>query len=271
MKLRRVAFAFVLFALINTSIVFAQISAGLKGRVIDPSGAAIASAQVELTQTATNVHQSTTTTSAGDYVFSNLIPGSYQLDVTAAGFRHLQRSGVTVSVGQTISVDLSLSIGSDQQIVTVNGDAGREWPTGCDDLVEVQGVTAHAEDRDRVAAGVRRQEQSVLAVDDERALRRERIDGGARGARAVSAGCIGRGVRKGPVIVAGVGDDRVAGGVVGLHENGVVRARPGRCRLSQRRWGAQQRGGHRGRDDRQSDQISHGSSSNKWFRHVREG
>src|SRR5882757_1221032 len=123
MKLRRVAFAFVLFALINTSALFAQISAGLKGRVIDPSGAAIASAQVELTQTATNVHQSTTTTSAGDYVFSNLIPGSYQLDVTAAGFRHLQRSGVTVSVGQTISVDLSLSVGSDQQIVTVNGDA----------------------------------------------------------------------------------------------------------------------------------------------------
>ena len=55
------------------------------------------------------------------------------------------------------------------------------------------------------------------------------------------------------------------------NENGVVGARAGRSRLSQRRGGAQYGGGHRRQDDRQSDQISHGSSSGEWFRHVREG
>ena len=43
--------------------------------------------------------------------------------MTAPGFRHLSRTGVTAIVGQTVSADLTLSAGGDQQTVTVNGDA----------------------------------------------------------------------------------------------------------------------------------------------------
>jgi len=117
--------AFVALFIVSTLCTFAsaQISAELRGRVFDAKGSAIAAAHVDLTGAATGVHQAAITSISGDYLFSNLNPGSYSLDVTASGFQHLQRSGITVIVGQTVSADLALTIGGNQQIVTVDGDA----------------------------------------------------------------------------------------------------------------------------------------------------
>jgi hypothetical protein len=61
-------------------------------------------------------------TNSGDYVFINLAPGPYRIDVTAARFQHLARTGITVPTGQTVTADLTLVIGADQQSVTVTGD-----------------------------------------------------------------------------------------------------------------------------------------------------
>jgi hypothetical protein len=100
-----------------------QIAADLKGRVTDPSGAGVANATVELTNSATSAHQRTTSSPSGDYWFANLNPGQYELDVTAEGFDHLTRTGVSANVGQTISVDLTLRVGGNRQTVAVNADA----------------------------------------------------------------------------------------------------------------------------------------------------
>ena len=101
----------------------AQVSGSLKGRVLDTSGAAVAGAHVELKQSSTNITQSTTSTSEGYYSFSQLNPGVYQLEVTASGFQRLTRKGITVITGTTGTVDLALTVGSDQQSVTVTADA----------------------------------------------------------------------------------------------------------------------------------------------------
>ncbi|RSL18170.1 carboxypeptidase family protein [Edaphobacter aggregans] len=122
MKLLRVLYVIIFSATLGPSA-FAQIAADLRGRVLDPSNAAVVNARVELTQSSTNLHQTTTTSAAGDYLFSNLNPGSYQLDVSADGFQHLTHTGVTVTVGETVSIDLVLSVGQDRQTVTVEGDA----------------------------------------------------------------------------------------------------------------------------------------------------
>jgi len=122
MKRHHLLFAFILLVLVNGPDSFAQIAANLRGRVLDPSGAAVPNAHVELTESAKNVHQSTTTSSTGDYLFPNLNPGSYAVAVTAPGFEKLNHTGITVDVGQTVSADLSLSLGGDQQTVTVDGD-----------------------------------------------------------------------------------------------------------------------------------------------------
>ena len=100
----------------------AQIAAELRGRVLDASGAAIPNARVELIQSSTSVKQTTLSTTSGDYVFINLAPGSYTLNAAAPRFQHLTRTGITVITGQTITADLSLSLGPDQQTVTVTGD-----------------------------------------------------------------------------------------------------------------------------------------------------
>jgi TonB dependent receptor len=65
----------------------------------------------------------TTSSGSGDYFFTSLTPGIYQLDVTATGFEHLTRTGVTAIVGQTVSADLVLTVGGGQQIVQVTADA----------------------------------------------------------------------------------------------------------------------------------------------------
>ncbi len=122
MKLCRAFSLLLAFALACVSLAKSQIAGVLRGRVLDTSGAAVANVQVELTQSSTNLHQATSSTTSGDYVFINLAPGSYRIDATAASFEHLTRTGISVVTGQTLTADLSLTLGADQQTVTVTGD-----------------------------------------------------------------------------------------------------------------------------------------------------
>ena len=69
------SFAILTIALAGT-VANAQIAGVLRGRVLDGSGSGVPNAQVELTQSSTSLHQETTSTATGDYVFSNLAPGS---------------------------------------------------------------------------------------------------------------------------------------------------------------------------------------------------
>jgi Carboxypeptidase regulatory-like domain len=114
--------AFVFLATCTLCSSFAQVAADLRGRVLDPSGAGVPAAAVTLTDSATGIRQRTTASSVGDYSFSDLRPGSYSLDVIAAGFERLRRTGITVIVGQTVKADLSLTLGADKQTVTVSGN-----------------------------------------------------------------------------------------------------------------------------------------------------
>src|SRR6202012_298995 len=123
MKLRlNLALVLVLSSLLSTSAV-AQIASELRGRIVDAGGAAVPAASVELVEQATHTRQLGTSSSDGVYVFSQVTPGVYAVHVTARGFEQLDRAGITLTVGQTVGLDLQLRIGSDQQIVSVNADA----------------------------------------------------------------------------------------------------------------------------------------------------
>ena len=113
-----------LFVLLTPSSAFGQAgSAALSGQVVDSSGAAIPNAQVMLTQEATHLHQQVSASGSGQYFFSNLVPGMYSLEVTAPGFDHLARTGITAVVGETVTANLTVKPGSDAQTVTINEDA----------------------------------------------------------------------------------------------------------------------------------------------------
>src|SRR2546428_12699848 len=72
--------------------------ATLSGTINDPSGAVVPNAQVSARNTATGVSRATTTDSAGFYSLPNLLPGTYEVTVTATGFSTAVQSNVAVSV-----------------------------------------------------------------------------------------------------------------------------------------------------------------------------
>ena len=101
----------------------AQVLGDLKGRVSDSFGAAVPGAVVVLTDLRSGVVATQASTGTGNYDFPNLLSSVYRLSVRASGFRRLDREHVTVTTGATVGLDLSLSVGSRDESVTVKSDA----------------------------------------------------------------------------------------------------------------------------------------------------
>ena len=100
----------------------AQVASEFKGRVTDPSGAAVPNARVRLTEMRSGEHFDGATSADGYYDFANLVPGQYEVEADAPGFAQALRQGVSLNVGQTVAVDLALKVGSAGEVLTVNSD-----------------------------------------------------------------------------------------------------------------------------------------------------
>ena len=105
----------------------------------------------------------------------------------------------------------------------MHGDAHREGTARGDDLLEHQLVTAHTEERDRVAAGVDRQKQPAVVGAYKRALRGKRVGGGAAREATHAASGVGAGQGERAVPGALVDHDRVGTEIVRLYEQVLLR------------------------------------------------
>ncbi len=77
--------------LLVATLSFAQRTTGtLRGQVLDPQGAAVANAEVTITNQATGVSEKLTTTSAGTYQDPSILPGKYTVPVNAHGFKEFR-------------------------------------------------------------------------------------------------------------------------------------------------------------------------------------
>ncbi|MBI4909523.1 MAG: carboxypeptidase regulatory-like domain-containing protein [Acidobacteria bacterium] len=85
--------------------------ATLVGTISDPSGAGIPSAKVAITDTATGLHYEMTTAAGGEYVRPALRPGTYDIEVQAAGFKKALRRGILLTAGDRTGVDFRLEVG----------------------------------------------------------------------------------------------------------------------------------------------------------------
>jgi len=101
----------------------AQTSGAITGEVKDQTGAMVPNAAVTATNTATNVARNTLTNTSGIYDFPGLIPGTYQIKVTAGGFQTAVTNNIELQVQQTARVDFSLSVGQGSQTVEVAANA----------------------------------------------------------------------------------------------------------------------------------------------------
>src|SRR5687768_10834315 len=86
--------------------------ATVSGQVQDASGAAIPSASLSLRSLNTTAVLQAKTSGEGLYSLTNLIPGVYELSVTATGFREYLQKGISISPDQQVRLDVTLEVGS---------------------------------------------------------------------------------------------------------------------------------------------------------------
>jgi hypothetical protein len=99
------------------------VGATMSGRITDSTGAVIPRAAVSIKDTDRGVTQSGIANADGFYTLPNLLPGDYELTVSATGFATEVRSGITLTVGAQQVLNLTLQVGSVSQKVLVTGEA----------------------------------------------------------------------------------------------------------------------------------------------------
>ncbi len=122
---QRVIAAFVLTAFFT---VFAGVTArsqmtgagSINGTVEDANQAVIPNAQVTVTDVDTGVVHNYTTNGSGLYTAPFLLPGHYEVDATAPNFGKVQERGITLLVGQTLTVNLALKVNTATTTVEVS-------------------------------------------------------------------------------------------------------------------------------------------------------
>ena len=96
--------------------------ASLIGRITDPTGALIASAKVQATNTATNASVVSQSNEAGNFEIPYLISGVYRITVEATGFKKTVRDNIQLRIGDRITLDFSLTLGDVAESVQVTGE-----------------------------------------------------------------------------------------------------------------------------------------------------
>jgi len=110
----------ILLGIILPISTMAQVSTGkITGSITDSSGAVVQGAQLTITNIATNVARTLVSDSAGIYSAPNLAPGDYKVQTTMKGFQSQTKTGISLSVGQTITLNFTLVAGAMSETVTV--------------------------------------------------------------------------------------------------------------------------------------------------------
>ena len=113
----------ILYWLTIAAFSFAQMeTATLSGTVMDHSGAVVVGAQVQVTNSDTNVTAATNTNKSGVYVVPSLRPGRYRIAVTKPGFKQVVVTDVVLNVQDTVNRNFNLDVGAASESITVTAD-----------------------------------------------------------------------------------------------------------------------------------------------------
>ncbi len=97
-----------------------ETSTSIRGLVSDPTGAAMAGARVQIRNVATGEERSSTTDASGAYSFPSVVPGTYDIAVSAPGFKRAEVKSRVAQVTQSAQVDVVLQVGETTESVTVS-------------------------------------------------------------------------------------------------------------------------------------------------------
>lgn len=114
------AAAFLLAAM--ASPLFAQQGTSeITGRAVDDQGAALPGVAIVATNEDTGQFREATTTGEGVYHLAQMTPGRYRISAKLEGLRTFERRGLLVAVGTTLTVNLTMAIGTLEETVNVTG------------------------------------------------------------------------------------------------------------------------------------------------------
>ncbi|MBZ5621356.1 MAG: carboxypeptidase regulatory-like domain-containing protein [Acidobacteriia bacterium] len=97
-------------------------NAEITGVVKDPSGSPAAGAALSLTNQDSGVARSVVADSEGRYRFPAILPGRYSLKTEATGFRTETVTDIVLNIGTHLDKDVTLTVGSIQESITVTGE-----------------------------------------------------------------------------------------------------------------------------------------------------
>ncbi|MBV9180284.1 MAG: carboxypeptidase regulatory-like domain-containing protein, partial [Acidobacteria bacterium] len=111
------------------SVLAAQLVCGqefrgnLSGQVTDPSAGVVPNATVQAVNRDTQQTYTAVTSSAGGYYIPYILPGTYTVDVTAAGFKTQVQNNVVLQAGESPVLNFKLEVGATNQTVEVSAAA----------------------------------------------------------------------------------------------------------------------------------------------------
>ena len=115
--------AFLLAILVSIPAASQVAGGNLSGLVTDPSRAGVPQAQVGIKNVATGVERTVTTNTDGFYTFVNLLPGEYQVTVSAKGFNTEVKTGISLTVGAQQVFNVAMTIGTVSHQIQVTAEA----------------------------------------------------------------------------------------------------------------------------------------------------
>jgi hypothetical protein len=115
-----------LLLLLSACAYAVEVTARIKGTVIDPTGGVLPNITITATNQDTGVKTTTTTTTTmanGDYIFQKLSIGTYSVSVAAPGFSRFTATGIVLNIDQEYVLPVRLRVGSSVETVEVQANA----------------------------------------------------------------------------------------------------------------------------------------------------
>ena len=108
---------------VNARLADAQALYGsIVGNVTDAQGATVPGVTLTATNTGTGLEVETVTDGDGAYTFRNLLPGTYDVKAALTGFREHKETGITVTAGNPVRINIALAVGALTETVQVAAD-----------------------------------------------------------------------------------------------------------------------------------------------------
>ncbi len=122
-KLIPLSLLFLYLALASPAVRAQVLYGSIVGTVTDQTGAVVPQAEVKAISPQTGETRIVNADAAGRFSIGNVVPGVYEIHVTASGFRQTTTSGVIATINTVTRLDVQMELGSQTQEVTVSGAA----------------------------------------------------------------------------------------------------------------------------------------------------